>query len=78
MVDPNESLQVDTKHVRQLADQLSVGCVNAFTLMLVILNYSFLEIAIETLLQVVTVSRDFQIDHIERFMLNVGLLGRIN
>ena len=74
---PNEAFELNAEHVGQLTDQLSVRRINAPPQMLVVLHDTLLKETIQALLQVVTVSRLLQINHVKWLVLYIRSLRLI-
>jgi hypothetical protein len=71
---PNEAFELNAEHVGQLTDQLSVRRINAPPQMLVVLHDTLLKETVQALLQVVTVSRLLQINHVKWLVLHIRSL----
>lgn len=76
MVDPDEALQMDAEHIRQLRYQLFVRCTHPFSSLLVVLYLSLLKIAVKATLQIVTSTWNFQIKYIKWLVLHINSVIR--
>jgi len=73
-VHPNKALQVNAKHIWQFLNELLVGGLVEATLNLVVFHLAAHEVSIQTLLECVAITRDFQVQNVERFVDHVYFL----